>query len=305
MKAVNLLPPDQRGAAKATAVTAATQSGGNGAYAVLGALAIGVVAVAGYVLTTNTIKERQAKLVGLTARENAATAKVGDLKPYADFAALANTRVATVKDLAGRRFDWENALRDLSRVVPPNVTLSSINGSVSSTSGGTGGSALRGSIDAPAISITGCTDNQRDVATLMARLRTIDGVTRVSLAKSAKNDVAAPTPSTTPGQPSVSASAPGQPGGCKPGSPPSFDMVMFFERDADAATAPTGPGGTTSTPSAATQATAAAATASTTSSTPATAPATATPAAGTQANPVQSGATSTPASTTTSTGATG
>jgi Tfp pilus assembly protein PilN len=299
MKAVNLLPPDQRGASKATAVATAAPTGGNGAYAVLGALAIGVVAVAGYVLTTNTIKERQAKLDGLTAREQAATAKVGNLKPYADFASLASARVATVKDLAGRRFDWEQALRDLSRVVPANVTLQTLNGTVSTSSGGTGGSSLRTAIDAPAISLTGCTNTQRDVATLMARLRTIDGVTRVSLAKSSKTDVKAPD-ATTPAAPAVSASTPGQPGGCKPGSPPSFEMVMFFERDADAAADPAA--ATTTAPTAASEATAAASAASATSDTPATA--SPTPAAGTAANPIDSG-TAQPASTTTSTGASG
>jgi Tfp pilus assembly protein PilN len=287
MKAVNLLPPDQRGAAKATAVSAATQPGGNGAYAVLGALAIGVVAVAGYVLTTNTIKERQAKLDGLVAREQAALARVGNLKPYADFAALANTRIATVKDLAGRRFDWENALRDLSRTIPANVTLNSLDGTVSTENGGTGGSAMRGAINAPAITIKGCTNNQREVATLMARLRTVDGVTRVSLSKSAKTDVLPPTPGSA-GAPTVVAAA-GEGGGCKPGSPPEFEMVMFFERAADASAAPTGPSGA-STPTAATQATTAAGTASTTSATPSSTP--------------SSSGTATPASTPTSTGAT-
>lgn len=302
MKAVNLLPPDQRGASKATAVATATPTGGNGAYAVLGALAIGVVAVAGYVLTTNTIKERQAQLDGLTAREQAATAKVGDLKPYADFASLASARVATVKDLAGGRFDWDQALRDLARVVPANVTLQTLDGTVSTTASSAGGSSLRGAINAPAISITGCTNTQRDVATLMARLRTIDGVTRVSLSKSAKTDVAAPTAAAAPTTPSVSA-GPGQPGGCKPGSPPSFEMVMFFERDSDAAADPAA-ASTSATSTSTASAAVAAATAST--DTPATAAATptATPAAGTEANPVESG-TSQPASTTTSTGASG
>jgi Tfp pilus assembly protein PilN len=299
MKAVNLLPPDQRGASKATAVSVANQPGGNGAYAVLGALAIGVVAVAGYVLTNNTIKEREAKLEGLAAREQAAMAKVGNLKPYADFAALANTRVATVKDLAGRRFDWENALRDLSRAIPANVTLNSLDGTVSTENGGTGGSGLRSSINAPAITITGCTDNQRDVATLMARLRTVDGVTRVSLSKSSKTDVAKPEPTTGVTGPTVSAN--GDAPTCKPGSPPEFEMVMFFERATDASAAPTGPAGS-ATPTAATQAGTAASTASATPSTPATGTTT-TPATGTQSSPTSSG-TATPASTTTSTGAT-
>jgi Tfp pilus assembly protein PilN len=291
MKAVNLLPPDQRGASKATAVSAVATSGGTGALAVLGALAIGVVAVAGYVLTTNTIKERQAQLDGLAAREQAAMAKVGDLKPYADFAQLASTRVATVKDLAGRRFDWENALRDLSRVIPSNVTLNSLSGTVSTDSGGTGGSSLRGAINVPAISITGCTRNQRDVAVLMARLRTVDGVTRVSLAKSEKKDVAAASAAAGP-TPSVAGNGST---GCGVGSPPDFEMVMFFERAGDAAAAPTGAAGT-ATQTAATQASGAAATASGTSPT------------GTATTPANAAAsttgTTTPTSTTTSTGAT-
>jgi Tfp pilus assembly protein PilN len=205
MKAVNLLPPDQRGVAKATAAPAAGQTSGAGAYAVLGALAIGVVSVAGYVLAGNTVKDREAQLAGLTAREQTLQAKVGDLKPYADFAQLASARVATVMDLAGRRFDWETALRDLSRAIPANVTLSSLNGTVSSGSGGSGGSALRGAINAPAISLTGCTTSQPEVAKLMARLRTVDGVTRVSLSKSAKTDVAAPaaTPAATGAAPTT------------------------------------------------------------------------------------------------------
>jgi Tfp pilus assembly protein PilN len=231
MKAVNLLPPDQRGASsKASAVPAASQPGGAGAYAVLGALAIGVVAAAGLVLTGNNIKDRQAQLDALTAREQAVQAQVGDLKPYADFATLAASRVATVMDLAGRRFDWENALRDLSRAIPANVTLTTMTGSVSPESGGTGGSALRGAISAPAITLAGCTASQPAVAKLMARLRTVDGVTRVSLAKSTKAPAA-------PAQVADSAPA-GASAGCRSGESPTFEMVAFFERAADATAAP-------------------------------------------------------------------
>jgi Tfp pilus assembly protein PilN len=235
MKAVNLLPPDQRGVAKATAAPAATQAGRTGAYAVLGTLAVGVVAVAGYVLSTNTVAERQAQLATLTAHEQVLQSKVGDLKPYADFAQLAEARVATVKDLAGRRFDWENALRDLSRAIPANVTLTSLTGTVS-TESGSGGSSLRGAISAPAITVSGCTRSQSDVAKLMARLRTVDGVTRVSLAKSEKGDVKAPNaPTTSPNGPAVGSAA----ANCGTGSPPEFEMVMFFENAGAAAEAPT------------------------------------------------------------------
>ena len=39
---------------------------------------------------------------------------------------MAKARVQTVRDLAGSRFDWEQALRDLSRAVPADVTLTSL-----------------------------------------------------------------------------------------------------------------------------------------------------------------------------------
>jgi Tfp pilus assembly protein PilN len=240
MKAVNLLPPDQRGASsKASAAPAVSQPGGAGAYAVLGALAIGVVAVAGLVLTGNNIKDRQAQLDALTTREQAVQAQVGDLKPYADFAQLAYSRVATVTDLAGRRFDWENALRDLSRAIPANVTLTTMTGSVSNESGGTGGSALRGAINVPAIAISGCTTTQPAVAKLMARLRTIDGVTRVSLAKSTK---APPAP------PQADSAPQGAAAGCRSVESPSFEMVLFFERAADATAPPVDAAAATTTP---------------------------------------------------------
>ena len=97
----------------------------------------------------------------------------------------------TVKDLANSRFDWEQALRDLSRAVPADVTIGSFKGDLGSTQGAAaGGSALRSALTAPAITLTGCTYSQTKVAKLMARLRNIDGVTRVSLSKSDKEATA-------------------------------------------------------------------------------------------------------------------
>ena len=67
---------------------------------------------------------------------------------------MAKARVQTVRDLAGSRFDWEQALRDLSRAVPADVTLKSLTGDISTDAGG-GGSPLRGAISAPAITLHG------------------------------------------------------------------------------------------------------------------------------------------------------
>jgi Tfp pilus assembly protein PilN len=231
MKAVNLLPPDLRGVAKPAAALGAGDepAGRMGAFAVIGALAFCVVALAAYVLTTNTVKDRRAQLDQVSAEAATAAQQAARLKPYADFAAQAQERVQTVKDLASARFDWEQALRDVSRAVPAAVTLSSLNGTISSTSGGSGGSSLRAAIPAPAIEMQGCTTGgQSDVATLLSRLRAIDGVTRVSLQSSQR-----PTPGS---QSAVTASPTGAPAGCGAKRPAQFNLVVFFEHSTVPAT---------------------------------------------------------------------
>jgi Tfp pilus assembly protein PilN len=219
MKAINLLPPDLRGTPRSGAapVAAADESGGLGAFAVLGALAA-------YVLTTNTVKDRTAQLEATESQAAATTQRVAQLKPYVDFQSMAETRIQTVRDLASSRFDWEQALRDISRAMPADVTLESLNGSISSQSGG--GSTVRSAITAPAIELKGCTTGQLSVATLMSRLRNVDGVTRVSLGKSTKaeeqadgNAAAAAVTTATSDRPP-----------CGHERAPSFELVMFFER---------------------------------------------------------------------------
>ncbi|MGH2944873.1 MAG: PilN domain-containing protein, partial [Solirubrobacteraceae bacterium] len=221
MKAINLLPPDLRGAPKGAApVVAADEPGGLGAFVVLGTLALCVAALAAYVLTTNTVKDREAQLEAVGAQAQATAQRVAQLKPYADFQAMAETRIQTVRDLASSRFDWEQALRDISRAIPANVTLNSLNGSISSGAGG--GSGMRGAISAPAVELKGCTTGQKAVATLMSRLRGVDGVTRVTLGKSLKPEAVAET--------GLTAVAPGSGTGCGAGRPPAFELVIFFER---------------------------------------------------------------------------
>jgi Tfp pilus assembly protein PilN len=239
MKAVNLLPPDLRSGAKgpAPAVSAGTEdAGGPGAFIVLGALALCVIALAGFVLTSNAVSDRQAELADVTARTESSIREVTALKPYADFEAVANTRVATVNDLATSRFDWEQGLRDLSRALPADVTLSQLSGSVSSTTGAGGGSSpLRGALDVPAVELMGCTTGQTDVARLMARLRNVDGVTRVSLSKSDKET---PTARSMPAGTALGTTLPTELNACGLGAKPTFDVIVFFEGKAAAAVQP-------------------------------------------------------------------
>lgn len=229
VKAVNLLPPDTRGASKRTAELGARPeaTGGAGPFVVLGVLAACVAGVAGYVLTTNTIKQREADLVSATARQQSIIREVAQLKPFADFDAETRARVATVRDIAGSRFDWEQALRDLARAIPQDVTLKTLSGTInpSANSSGGGSSSLRSAIQAPAITLQGCTAGQTQVAQLMARLHAIDGVTRVSLSKSDIQTYDATAATGTSSSAQRRNAAP-----CGLGKRPTFEIVVFFER---------------------------------------------------------------------------
>jgi Tfp pilus assembly protein PilN len=225
MKAINLLPPDSRGLPKGGApkvAAAPEEPAGIGAFVLLGALALCVAAFAAYVLTTNTVKDRQAQLDAVSAQAQTVAQRAAELKPYADFQQMAETRIQTVKDLAASRFDWEQALRDISRSIPADVTLTSLDGSISSAAGGS--TPIRGAIAAPAIELKGCTRGQTQVATLLSRLRAVDGVTRVTLTKSVKPDQAV----TVTGSAVPAASGTAQTA-CGTGRPPSFELVLFFE----------------------------------------------------------------------------
>ena len=220
MRAVNLLTPDQRSAPKgkgSSGPSAVDAPGGIGAFVLLGTLALCVAAVAGYVLSNNIVKERTAQLAAVSAKNDATVQKATALKPYADFQSLAQDRAGTVQALASARFDWEQTLRDISRAMPKEVFLSSLDGTVGSGASGSG-SSLRGAVQAPAIELKGCTKSQPAVATLMSRMRNVQGVTRVTLAKSDKDTTS------TAGSSNVNP--------CGKGSPPSFEMVVFFEKSA-------------------------------------------------------------------------
>jgi Tfp pilus assembly protein PilN len=266
MRAVNLLPPDLRSGPKgsAPAVSTGVENSGPGAFIVLGVLAFCVAALATYVLAGNTVKDRQAELAAATAKSAAVSRQVAALKPYADFESVANTRVQTVTDLANSRFDWEQALRDLSRAVPADVTIGTLKGSLAGGDGTTAAAAPTDGSTAPTISLAGCTYSQTKVAELMARLRTIDGVTKVLLQKSDKE--------ATAGAGTGDRRAPSASGFCGKADVPAFQLSVVFK----GAAAPAATGAAAGTPSTTTSAPAA-------SATPA-------PAAGAAATPAPAGA---------------
>jgi Tfp pilus assembly protein PilN len=209
MKAVNLVPRDARRGGVSPSLGRLGP-----AHLVIGLLVVAVAMVSVYVLTNNTVTQRQAQLASLHQQMTRMEAAVARLQAYEKFEKLAQAREATVKQIASSRFDWHAALDDLSKVVPSNTTLQSLVATVtpSSSTGGGGGNSgtVRGDLTAPAFSLKGCTGSQDEVAQLMSRLRVINGVSRVTLEDSAS----APS---------------GSSGGAAGCTGPTFDMVVFFQ----------------------------------------------------------------------------
>lgn len=184
MRAINLIPADSR---------AGGSRGGVGTFALLGILAVLVLGVTFHVITNNAIAERRAELGSLQTQVQVAQAAAEARRPYREFAALAQARIETVRQLDAARFDWQAALADLSKAVPDDVWLTSLLGTVTTgvtvENGGSGTtSGLRSALPNPAIEMTGCTTSHEAVARLISRLRLVDGVTRVALADSVKSE---------------------------------------------------------------------------------------------------------------------
>ncbi len=229
MKAVNLIPSDHRRISSTSPRALATP-----AFGVIAALVVAVVLVTVYVLASNTVSDRQAKVASLqtqVVQEQALAARLGN---YAQFVKLAQARADTVRTIAQTRFNWHDALANLAKVVPANTSLQSLLGTVApgASVSGPGGSAgastgaLRADINVPAFEISGCTKTQDDVARLMSRLRVMPGVTRVTLADSTKSNLQGGGSSSS-GTSSVT--------GCG-NNAPSFDLVIFYSALPQAAT---------------------------------------------------------------------
>lgn len=183
MRPVNLIPPEEQ-RSKAPIRT------GPIAYLLVGTLALALGAVTMLVLTDNKISDNQSKITQLKQQDVAAKAQADELAPFANFANVANQRMATVKSLANSRFDWPRVMRELARVIPKDVWLTNLGGTVSSSvsvqsaSSAGAGAAGNTSISGPSLQLSGCAAGQDSVARFLAALRDIDGVTRVGLSSS-------------------------------------------------------------------------------------------------------------------------
>ena len=187
MRAVNLIPSEQRGG---TPVGSGRSEGG--AYALLGLIAGVAVLVLLYGSAHHQISSRQAQADSINNQVEQTKATATQLAPYTSFIALREKREQAVSLLVNSRFDWAHVFHEFGRVLPPEVSVSSLDGTVGTTSStatppaGAGASVASATPPGtvPTFTLTGCATSQAVVALTLVRLRLMDGVSNALLQSS-------------------------------------------------------------------------------------------------------------------------
>ena len=218
MRPVNLIPPDARRGDRAAIRT------GSASYVVVAALGIALLAAIALAFTSKQVSDRKQQVTELQQEEQQATARAQSLKSFTDFRAVQETRAATVTSLAQSRFDWQRVLNELARVLPSDVWLTQLAGSVSPEVqvDGAPDIAMRAEASGPALSIVGCASSQDAVAGFVSDLQDIDGVTRVGVQSSERSDET--TTGASGGSTTTSDSASGDSQECR-----TRDFITKFE----------------------------------------------------------------------------
>ncbi len=180
MRPVNLIPSEERGQDRAPLRTGALS------YVLLGALGLALLGVIALVLTNKQVSDKKSEIASLQQQEQEATAKANSLSAFTNFRTVQEQRQATVSSLAQSRFDWQRVMNELARIIPSDVWLVQLGGTVSPGVSVENAPEIssRTEIPGPALEIVGCTTSQDAVAGFISDLEEIDGVTRVGVQSS-------------------------------------------------------------------------------------------------------------------------
>src|SRR5690349_18361839 len=182
MRPINLLP------ARYQRARATGKRSGIG-YVAIGALAVLLLMLVLYIVTTNGIDDAHQKTAKANAEQQAAQERIGDLQAYGDFASMKATREAAVQGVAEARFDYERLMREVALVLPHNSYLTTFAATTAGASSATAGAAPTSSSttsSGPSLTVGGCAPSHEGVATTVVRLRQLHDVTDVSLNNSTK-----------------------------------------------------------------------------------------------------------------------
>ncbi len=195
MRAVNLIPADQRSA------TVGLGRSKGGAYALL--LVVGVLALFGYLYgkAHREVSSSRGQVASLDAQAQQVLSDATSLSGYETLNATREKRVKAVEELMDARFDWAHVMHEFGRVLPAGVSVSALSGAVGSTSTAAASSTAAAGAKAssvssatppgsiPSFTLKGCAHSEDEVAQALERLRLIDGVKEAALQSATANDV--------------------------------------------------------------------------------------------------------------------
>jgi Tfp pilus assembly protein PilN len=218
MRPVNLVPQDQRRRSP-------REGSGKGAQALLGVLGVVLAMAVVYVLTANSVTERESQAEEARIEADGLEAQAADKGSFTDFADIAQTRAASVAAVASTRFDWERLMRELSRVMPEGSWLTAASASVTGApevAANPTAAPAPAAATGPSANLVGCTPKHSDVARMMVRLRQLHRVIDVELTQSSRGEGAGETALD----------------GC--GARTSFDLTLTFSPTSTVREAPRG-----------------------------------------------------------------
>lgn len=226
MRAVNLIPEDERRGAGG----AAGRTGG-AAYVLTGGLVLAVAMSSAYALTSKSVSDKKSELARIEVQATSAEAQAQSLAKYQTYAATKAARLQTVTSIANSRFDWAHVMHELGRVIPTNITVQSIKGTVAPAVTVDGGPSvpLRSSLPVPALEVAGCAPSQAAIPGMLTSLRSMDGAQRVTLQQSVYQGGAANQASGTSDSNGVPKAPGAKPTTKIPNCKRQFTTVVFFD----------------------------------------------------------------------------
>jgi Tfp pilus assembly protein PilN len=196
MRPVNLLPDELRPRKR-------VGEGRGQSHIVLAVLGVLLVMAVAYALSLNQANSHKTDIARAKSEIERAKTQVAASTAFGDFHSIEQTRSASVKMLAGGRFDWERMMRELALVLPAHTWLLNANAATSADAAGatggastpppasgaapsaaaTGDSAASAS-SSPTLDLKGCALRQNDVAVMLVRLRKLYRAENVDLNES-------------------------------------------------------------------------------------------------------------------------
>ena len=125
MRAVNLIPAEQRGGAS---VGAGRSQGA--AYAILGLVAGLAIMIVLYGIARHQVTSRTSEAASISAQAQQAQSEAEQLAPYATFVTAQEQRTQQVAQIVDSRFDWAHVFHEFGRVIPSSASVTSLSGTI-------------------------------------------------------------------------------------------------------------------------------------------------------------------------------